>query len=175
MHAAPTLSEVMRFIKFIAGLDNGLAILLGRMEPPSAVAMYDLKKGPQTEYGVHIDGGGALPLAQNIIENRYDEIVRWLGGWDNITRAFRDYRAQWPETWELFAMYSTFVHPGGDIRDGKGGALAMIGRRFDGIVPKTVRRRRNKIIRTIALFIITHPHDGEMVLYDDPELDKKLN
>ena len=175
MHDTPTLSEIMNFIKFIACFDNGLAILLGRAEPPSAVTLHDLKKGSQEEYGVHIDGGEGVPLAQNILENKFDEIVCFLGGWKNIARAFNDYRQQWPETWELFAMYSTFVRPGGEIRDGKGGAMAMIGRRYDGIVPKTVRRRRNKIVRTIALYLITHPREGEIVLYDDPELDKKLN
>ena len=137
--------------------------------------LYELKRGAQTEYGVRIDGGDDVPKAQNILENRAEEIVGYLGGWKNINQAFNAYRAQYPETWTLFEMCALFVRPGGEFRDGKGGAMSMIGQKYDGIVPKTVRRRRDKIIKSIALYLITHPHEGEIVLYDDPELDKKLN
>lgn len=176
MNGTPTLSEVVKFIKFVVTrCDDGLAILLGNVDPPSSVMLYELKRGAQTEYGVRIDGGDDVPKAQNILENRAEEIVGYLGGWKNINQAFNAYRAQYPETWTLFEMCALFVRPGGEFRDGKGGAMSMIGQKYDGIVPKTVRRRRDKIIKSIALYLITHPHEGEIVLYDDPELDKKLN
>lgn len=176
MNGTPTLSEVVKFIKFVVTrCDDGLAILLGNVDPPSSVMLYELKRGAQTEYGVRIDGGDDVPKAQNILENRAEEIVGYLGGWKNINQAFNAYRAQYPETWTLFEMCALFVRPGGAFRDGKGGAMSIIGQKYDGIVPKTVRRRRDKIIKSIALYLITHPHEGEIVLYDDPELDKKLN
>ena len=159
MNGTPTLSEVVKFIKFVVTrCDDGLAILLGNVDPPSSVMLYELKRGAQTEYGVRIDGGDDVPKAQNILENRAEEIVGYLGGWKNINQAFNAYRAQYPETWTLFEMCALFVRPGGEFRDGKGGAMSMIGQKYDGIVPKTVRRRRDKIIKSIALYLITHPH-----------------
>ena len=122
MNGTPTLSEVVKFIKFvITRCDDGLAILLGNVDPPSSVMLYELKRGAQTEYGVRIDGGDDVPKAQNILENRAEEIVGYLGGWKNINQAFNAYRAQYPETWTLFEMCALFVRPGGEFRDGKGG------------------------------------------------------
>lgn len=172
----PTLSEVITLIKFIvSNFDDGLAVLLGRVAPPSAVEIYEQKRGGQADYGVRIDGGEDVPKPQMMLESAQEEIIRKLGGWDNITRGFTYYRELYPETWMLFEMSCLFVRPGGMVRDGKGGATAMIGQRFDGITAKTQRRRRDAFIRTIALFIITRPENDKFRLYDDPLIDKKLN
>ncbi len=172
----PTLSEVIALIKFIVNnFDDGLAMLLGRVEPPSSADIYDRRRSAQPDYGVRISGGEGVPRAQMILETAQEEIIQKLGGWQNITRGFRCYRDLYPETWKLFEMHCLFVRHGGMVRDGSGGATAMIGQRFDGITAKTQRRRRNAFIRTIALFLITRPEDDEFKLYDDPLLYKKIN
>lgn len=176
MTETATLSEVIRLIKFIVNnFDDGLAILLGRTPPPSAVDIYERKCGAQADYGVRIAGGEDIPKPQIVLESVQEDIVYKLGGWDNITRGFCYYRELYPETWMLFEMSCLFVRPGGMLRDGKGGASAMIGKRFDGITAKTQRRRRDAFIRTIALFLITRPEDDKFRLYDDSLLNKKLN
>ncbi|MEG1604122.1 MAG: hypothetical protein RR501_06090 [Cloacibacillus sp.] len=116
-----------------------------------------------------------MPHQQAVLESRQEEVVKMLGGWGNISRAFREFRKEYPETWRLFEMSSMFVRPGGIVRDGNGGATVMIGKRFDGITAKTLRRRREAFLRTIALFLITRPSDEEFRLYDDPVINKKLN
>ena len=176
MMKPPTLSEVINLIKFVvSNFDDGLAVLLGRVAPPTAIEIYEKKHGAQADYGVRIDGGEEVPKPQVILESTQEEIICALGGWDNITKGFRYYRQLYPETWRLFEMSCLFVRPGGIVRDGKGGATAMIGQRFDGITAKTQRRRRDAFIRTIALFLITRPEDDKFRLYDDPLIDKKIN
>lgn len=176
MSDMPALSEVVNLIKFIVNnFDDGLAVLLGNAEPPSSAEIYDRKLSAYPDYGVRISGGEGVPHSQIILETVQEEIIHKLGGWRNISFGFRCYRDLYPETWKLFEMYCLFVRPGGMVRDGTGGATSMIGRRFDGITAKTQRRRRNAIIRTIALFLITRPGDETFRLYDDPLLDKKLN
>lgn len=176
MPDTPTLTEVINLIKFIVNnFDDGLAILLGRAEPPSAAEMYDKKCKCQADYGVRIAGGENLPKPQVMLETVHEEIIHKLGGWQHITNTFNYYRRLYPETWLLFEMSSLFVRPGGMTRDGKGGATKMISQKFNGITAKTQRRRRDAYIRTIALFLITRPLDDKFRLYDDPALYQKLN
>lgn len=174
-----TLRDAERFINFMLyNFDGeGLAMLLGRSAPPTAVMLHELQTPGGADYGVRISGGEDVPTAQRVLESSdvFFDTVKKLGGWDNITGAFRDFRAAYPETWHLLEMSVLYIRPGGMIRDGLGGMSSMIAKRYDGITAKTQRRRRKKLIRVIANFLITHPSAGDMILYDDPELYRKIN
>ena len=95
-----TISELVKFFNFILHKsENGIAVLLGTVPPPTALEIHEMRKGSVSDYGVRIDGGEDVPMAQNIIESAEDieEIISAVGGWSEINRAFRRFREEYPD------------------------------------------------------------------------------
>lgn len=160
-----TVDDVSRLIKFIVrNFDDGFAVLLGSAVPPSSVQIGEMiYRGASPlsraeRLGVRVDGGERVPHAQILLENEYEAIVSMLGGWDFLSRAVRDFREKFPESWELFEMYALYVRRGGAVHDGSGGFYERLNQRGNNYADvRTHRRRMNKLIKTIALYIITRP------------------
>lgn len=153
------VSEAKWLINFIlTSFDNGLLILLGAAEPPSAAEIADVLPRPAApEYGCHIDGGEKVPYAESVLiytEKVYG-IVKSLGGWDKISSTMRSFRHKYPSPWNLFEVYSLFIRPGGTVRDGQGGIGRIISEKFDGVTERTIYNRRNKIVDSIALYLVS--------------------
>lgn len=147
---------VVRLIWFIVrNFDDGLAILLGTTTPPSSVEIGDRRRGSPPDYGTHIDGGERVPHAQILLETTYEATVNALGGWDYIGRTVRRFRESYPETWYLLELYCLFVRRGGATHIGNGGAVQRIAQQCDNVDVRTVRRRLDKTIQTLALYLIT--------------------
>lgn len=159
--------KLARFLDWILTHNEaGLNILLGNLPPLSALDIYEMKclgYGPaNADLGVRITGGCPVNPVDAAIEtaDREERIVREAGGWEAITRAVRQYRAEQPKNWRFFAEHSLYVRPGGAIHDGDGGMSAELRRKFGGISPRTMRRRRNRILRSIANRV--YMTDGEL-------------
>ena len=164
------VSEAKWLINFIlTSFDNGLLILLGAAEPPSAAEIADVLPRPAApEYGCHIDGGEKVPYAESVLSSaeKVDEIVDCLGGWKKIAATMRDYRRTWPKLWGMFESHALFIRPGGKIRDGQGGMGKIVGEYYDGVTERTVWNRRNQVIDSIALYLVSWSYtDGWNLTY----------
>lgn len=161
-----TVDDVSRLIKFIVrNFDDGFAILLGAAVPPSSVQIGEkMNRGGTSalssaeRLGSRVEGGEKLPFAQILLENEYEATVQALGGWEFLTRSMRAYREAYPETWGLFEMYALYIRRGGAVHNGNGGGYGLIAKKVDEYADlRTHRRRINKIIQILALYIITRP------------------
>lgn len=168
-----TISELVKFFNFILHKsENGIAVLLGTVPPPTALEIHEMRKGSVSDYGVRIDGGEDVPMAQNIIESAEDieEIISAVGGWTEINRAFRRFREEYPEQWKFIEAHALFIKPGGLIRDGKGGMTAMLGRQYNGVTAKTQRRRSKRLLRSLAQYLLSWSYtDGYNLSYTPPK------
>lgn len=149
--------RLARFLDWVLTHNEaGLNILLGNLPPLSALDFYEMKClgcGPlNADLGIRITGGSSVSSINLAIEtaDREERIVREAGGWEAITHAVRQYRCEQPKNWQFFAEHSLYVRPGGAIHDGDGGMSAELQRKFGGISPRTMRRRRNRILHSIA-------------------------
>jgi len=136
--------------------EAGVAILLGMVTPPSSIEIYDMKFKPSADLGVRVDGGEKTPLAETIIMATATEynIVRQVGGWSRINQAVRHYKSIYPIGWQQLEEYALFIRPGGMIHDGKGGMMSVLQNKYDGVCPRTLRRRKNNIVRTLVRVIL---------------------
>ncbi|KEJ91119.1 hypothetical protein [Synergistes jonesii] len=170
-------SDLVDFFKFIISKsENGLAILLGIAPPPGAVQMYEMLGGNKVEYGVRIDGGEKIPQAQRILESveHLEDIISAVGGWREIHAATLKFKADYPDQWKILETHALFVRPGGLLRDGQGGMSAIICRRHSDITPKTLRRRYKKILRALAIFLLSWSYSDGFNLNYFPK-HKRLN
>lgn len=145
--------------------EAGLNILLGTLPPLSACDFYEMKRGAGNtleDLGTRITGGSGANLAEIAIETsqREEQIISDAGGWGKIIAAVREYRREQPRNWQFFYEHSLYVRPGGVIHNGDGGASAELQRKFGGISARTMRRRRNRILRAIANRV--YLADGEL-------------
>lgn len=161
-----SLDAVVRLIKFISQtFDDGLAILTGTTQPPTT---QDITRrlhpghggasvlSTAERYGTRTTGGERVPRAQILLENEYEATVTALGGWCFLNEAICSFRSEYPESWLLFEQWSLFVRRGGIIHTGKGGMACYINvHRKDYVDVRTQRRRLDKIIRVIGLYVLT--------------------
>lgn len=173
-------ARLVGFINLICEDEAAIPILLGTLPAPSSLDIYYLKKGPSKEAaGCRVDGGEDVPLQEVVITatQRENELLEYLGrlegptrsatanGWRRINGAFRDFKERYPETWTLFEDHVNLICKGGKIHDGKGGMTITLSKKNDGVVGKTLRRRRNLFVRRIAVHILSwHPQDNEFDL-----------
>lgn len=135
--------------------ESGLAILLGNLPPLSAVDIFEMKRaeaGPVSDsLGVRITGGEVTNYADAILDSteRETRIIEDAGGWQPITSAFRLYRLEQPDNWNFFVEHTSYIRPGGSMHDGQGGMSIALERKYC-LSSKTMRRRRNRILRAIA-------------------------
>lgn len=161
------VTELANFFNFLLSRNEaGLAILLGTVPPPSSFDIYEMKHTPSADLGVHIDGGEKIPLAESIImaTSREYDIISRVGGWPRIHRAVRRYKETYPAGWQQLEEYALFIRPGGMIHDGKGGMSAVLQDKYDGACQRTLRRRKNNIVRTVARAILWWMPDDEFEL-----------
>ena len=163
------INKLADFIDLILRREpNGLAILLGTIQPPSVEDLYQLGQGSQPDYGVRIQGGKGTPTAEAIIlsAERFELIIEEIGGWSRINRALRTYRDKYPSGWDLLEEHALFVKQGGLFHDGQGGMMAKIAEKHGGVTARTLRNRRNTILTIIARFVIYwFPEDEEYQLF----------
>ena len=170
-------SELMDFFNLIISKsENGLAVLLGIAPPPGAVQMHEMRSGKKVDYGVRIDGGEEVPQAQTILESVEDleEIISGVGGWGEIHAAAMNFKDEYPDQWKILETHALFIRPGGLMRDGQGGMSAILCRRHNDITPKTLRRRYKKILRALAIFLLSWSYSDGFNLGYFPK-HKRLN
>lgn len=151
--------KVWRLTRFLDWIlqrnESGLAILLGNLPPLSAVDIFEMKRaeaGPVNDsLGVRITGGKVINYADAILDATEREacILEEAGGWKPINNAFRYYRVEQPDSWKFFVEHTSYIRPGGSMHDGAGGMSSTLERKY-GLSSKTMRRRRNRILRAIA-------------------------
>lgn len=135
--------------------ESGLAILLGNLPPLSAVDIFEMKRaeaGPASDsLEVRVTGGEVINYADAILDSteRETRVIKEAGGWQPITNAFRLYRAEQPLNWKFFAEHTSYIRPGGSMHDGQGGMSTALELKYC-LSSKTMRRRRNRILRAIA-------------------------
>lgn len=151
--------KVWRLARFLDWIlqrnESGLAILLGNLPPLSAVDIFEMKRaeaGPINDsLGVRVTGGGVVNYADAILDatERETRIIEEVGGWQPINHAFRLYRVEQPHSWKFFVEHISCIRPGGSMHDGQGGMSTTLERKYC-LSSKTMRRRRNRILRAIA-------------------------
>lgn len=146
--------------------EAGIAILLGILPPPSSLDIYYMKFSASADLGVRIDGGDKTPLAETVIMATTEEhdIIREIGGWSRIHHAVRYYRSVYPEGWQQLEEYALFIRPGGMVHDGKGGMMSILQDKYDGVCPRTLRRRKSNIVRTVVRVILSWLPEDEFYL-----------
>ena len=154
-----TLQGVTDLIGFLlVNFDDGFAILLGTTNAPSSVTISEtIGYSSRTTLDERTEGGKGLPKAQIILENKHEKTVAELGGWKNLSLAVRSFRTRYPESWALLEEYALFVRRGGMIHFGNGGYCKKMADKQDRISLRTNRRRLIKIIKTLALYVLTRP------------------
>mgnify|MGYP001408417309 CR=1 FL=1 len=160
------LADFFDFILTFA--EDGLNILLGTIAAPTTEEIYNMIM-PQTEdLGVHVDGGGKIPLAERRLTaiEPVEEIIALVGGWGPIWEAVREYKDKFPVQWQLIESFALFIRPGGIIRDGSGGMTTVISGYNDNVVPETLRKRRKKYLYTLAVYVMASTYsDGWNLSY----------
>lgn len=169
------LEKTVEFLDMILSFENGVAILLGVEPIPSVEEMYNAVKTPQADCGVRVDGGASVFMAEAMLMavEPIEATVQSLGGWDNIWQLTLKYREEYPQMWDKLVPLASMLRPGGIIRDGEGGMSAVLSQRFDGVKGKTLRRWKKRIIKSLAIHLLSWAYtDGYNISYYP---DKKLN
>ena len=169
------LEKTIEFLETILSFENGVAVLLGVAPIPSVEDMYNALKKPQADCGVRVDGGASVDMAEAMLMTvePIEATVQSLGGWENIWRLTEKYREEYPQMWNKLVPLTSMLRPGGIIRDGEGGMSAVLSRRFDGVRGKTLRRWKKRIIKSLAIHLLSWAYtDGYNISYYP---DKKLN
>ncbi|MDR1516259.1 MAG: hypothetical protein LBS45_11245 [Synergistaceae bacterium] len=170
MNKKPSMSQVVALLEFFARFHPaGLGLLLGQVEEPSATELRDIiySFSSLSHLGVRISGGVFIPEAERVT-GLYEivmKIIDSIGGWEHIYKITLEVKSEVPPNlWRESADYAAHITPGGLVRDGEGG---MGGQMFKtsgggrhGICERTARRRFRKLMRIIALKILSFPPDG---------------
>ena len=169
------LEKTIEFLETILSFENGVAILLGAAPVPTVEEIYNSVKTPQADCGVRVDGGASVFMAEAMLmaAEPIEMTIPNLGGWENIWRLTLKYREAYPQMWDKLVPLASMLRPGGIIRDGEGGMSAVLSCRFDGVKGKTLRRWKKRIIKSLAIHLLSWAYtDGYNISYYP---DKKFN
>lgn len=146
---------------FLDRHSSGLFILLGTLPFPDLAELDEMIRYTVAyDLGVRVQGGVKTPEAQRVVETT-ERVVRTLdmvGGIERINAEFRKFKAERGGEWRLLRDYTQNVKPGRSFSSETATAQS-IARRYH-MHEDTLRRQRNKIVRTLAREI-WNPSDSD--------------
>jgi hypothetical protein len=109
--ARDLLDGLERVIRLILGYPQGLSVLLGHVEPPSALEL--LSVFPPKAYDRLGIRCAARPYEERVVEMSawIDEVIGRSGGWEHIAQCVRDWKRMHPGDWDMMADHVRAVRP----------------------------------------------------------------
>lgn len=170
MSRKPSLPQLVAVLELFARFHPArLGVLLGNVSVPDMLEISDLLQGfsGTMDLGVRISGGQQSTQAEKMIclTETVSGIIESIGGWGHIHRMTNEVKRDIsPTWWQEAENYTTYITPGGQVHDGTGG----MGRRLfspdgrHGICERTIRRRFRKLLRIVAVKLISISPSGEL-------------